>query len=200
MKEFSLASARKLGIDLPIREVKSEIIPGNDRLEVYEQGDHLFTANNICLSLLYESSTSLSALWIKKIPVYSQEVIPIDSEGMMKGDRFIHFNREAYLIPVSEISGKNFGEPLQKFEVYQLDKTDNGIPVVKIPDYKDFLGPEKVKVNNPHLWAPEDMMVSCLRNLNIECYKGKEGIELELEKTKAKKAGRSLVSKEYLTA
>ena len=149
--------------------------------------------------MLYESSTSLSTLWPRRLPLFKDEVFPIDTEGMQKGERFIHFNREAYLIPLEEIAQKKFGTPLNNFEVFQLDRIENGVPRVKTPSYvQSYLGPEGVSVNHPHLWAPEDMMVNCLRSLNVAGYKGQRGLELELEKIKVRKEGRSLVPKEYL--
>ncbi|MEK6933398.1 MAG: hypothetical protein AABW75_00815 [Nanoarchaeota archaeon] len=75
-KEETLKRARLFNIDLPTREVKSEIIPGTDRLEVYENNVPLFTADKVCISLLYESSTSLSTLWPRRLPLFTDEVVP----------------------------------------------------------------------------------------------------------------------------
>lgn len=141
----------------------------------------------------------MTTLWLRKLPISSEEVIAIDAEGMEKGGKFIHFNREAYFIPLKEINNKRFGTPLNNFRVSQLDHIDQGKPFVRLPsDEKPYLGPEGVSVTHPHLWAPEDMMVVCLAGLGIEGYKGRNRLELELEKTKARKEGRSLVPSEYL--
>ena len=82
---------------------------------------------------------------------------------MEKQERFIHFNRETYLIPLEEVINKKFGTPLNNFQVFQLDRVENGIPYIKTPTHEPpYLGPEGFSVTHPHLWAPEDMMVNCL--------------------------------------
>ncbi len=87
--EYTLASAKNLGIDLPARNVRVEMLPAKDTLEVYhEQGEFIFKAH-ASLSLLWESATSLSALWIRKLPLSAAEVYPIDAEGMMKDGKFV---------------------------------------------------------------------------------------------------------------
>lgn len=198
-EEETLKRAQLFKIDLPIRKIKSEILEGRDRLEVYENNLPLFKAEKVCISVVYESVTSLSTLWPRKLPLHGNEVVPIDTEGMEKQGKFIHFNREAYLIPLEEIVNKKFGTPLNKFEVYQLDKVESGIPQVKTPFYSQpYLGPEGVAVTNPHIWAPEDMMVNCLRSLDVAGYRGSDGLQLELEKIKSRKDNRSLVPREYL--
>lgn len=198
-KEETLARARFFKLNLPTREVKSEILPGYDRLEVYEDNKHLFTADKVSISLVHESVTSLSTLWTRRLPLSSDEVVPIDTEGMVIKGEFRHFNRESFFIPLEEIIDKQFGTPLNNFRVFQLDRIESGTPYVKTPSYEPpYFGPEKVVVNNPHLWSPEDMMDNCLRSLGVHGYKGRGALQLGLQKIKARRDKKSLVPEEYL--
>ena len=198
-KDYTIRSAKRLGINLDLRIVKPEIIPSSDTLEVYEDDKELFIARNVCVSLLYESATSLTTLLLRKLPLSSEEVVAVDAEGIEKAEKFIHFNREAYFIPLKEINNKRFGTPLFDFRVSQLGSVLDGRPFVRQPrDEKPYLGPEGVTSSYQHLWAPEDMMVACLAGLGLEGYRGRNRLELELEKTRARKDKRSLVPSEYL--
>ncbi|MBI2631636.1 hypothetical protein HYW75_01395 [Candidatus Pacearchaeota archaeon] len=117
---------------------------------------------------------------------------------VIKGE-FRHFNRESFFIPLEEIIDKQFGTPLNNFRVFQLDRIESGTPYVKTPSYEPpYFGPEKVVVNNPHLWSPEDMMDNCLRSLGVHGYKGRGALQLGLQKIKARRDKKSLVPEEYL--
>lgn len=196
-QEYTLQSARRLGIDIPPRLVDVEMLPCKDRLEVYEGGKLLFNAS-VCLALLYESSTSLSALWLRKFSVSSEEVLPVDAEGMMKEGRFKHFNRESYFVSLDEIALQPFGTPLQSPRVFQT-RIEDGKPIIYTPQsLPPYYGPENVMVKHPHLWAPDDLMVACFAGLDIVNYRGKNRLDLELWKMQMKRTGRPLISEEFL--
>lgn len=196
-KEYTLESAKRLGIDLKPLYVDVETMEPGDKLEVYyEDGEHIFSARAF-LDILYESGTSLNALQIRKVPLASEEVLPIDAEGMIKEGKFVHFNRESYLINISDIEGKEFGSILENPRVFQT-KIENGFPKIFTPDYvKPYLGPDKVKVNHPHIWAPENLLTVCMDALGVKGYRGKK-LEIELWKEKSKKDGRSLIPEDIL--
>ncbi len=197
--DYTLASAKRLGYDFSRRfiGVPLETIPARDTLEVYtENGKKLFSIN-ACVNFLYESLTSLTSVQLRKIPFSSEEIVPIDGEFLQKGTEKIHLNRESYVISKNELSRIHFGEQLLNHQVFTLDKSKEILSVC-IPRYVEpFFGPEKVHVTVPHIWAPDDMLVSCLDNLRIAPYADKK-MQIELEKTKARKEGRSLVRKDLL--
>ena len=197
--DITLASAKRLGYDFSRRfiAVPIELIPARDTLEVYtEKGRKLFSLN-ACMNFIYESTTSLTAVQLRKIPFSSEEIVPIDGEFIQKGAEKIHLNRESYIVSKQELSNIHFGENLIHHQVFKMNKSD-GVASVCTPLYKEpFFGPEKVSVSVPHIWAPDDMLVSCLDNLRMPPYKDKK-IIIELEKTKVRKEGRSLVRKEFL--
>ena len=196
-KEHTIESAKRLGLDLQPRYVDVEILEPRDKLKVYNaDGELMFTARAF-IDLLYESATSLSALQIRKLPLSSEEVFPIDAEGMIKDGKFMHFNRESYMIKLSEIQEKSFGSLLNNPRVFQT-KIENGIPRTFTPEYsKPYLGPDKVEVTNPHVFAPEDLLTVCLDALDVNGFKGKK-LEIELWKEKSKLKGNSLLPKEVV--
>ncbi len=71
-----------------------------------------------------------------------------------------NFNREAYILSLNE-AAKSFGSILENPEVYQT-RIRQGIPELYTPSYDEpYLGPEKVPVIHPHIWAPEDLLTTC---------------------------------------
>lgn len=197
-KEYTVESARRLGLDLKTVEVNVETLDPSDTLKVYSgEGSSIYTARAF-LDLLWESSTSLTALQIRKLPLSVEDVIPIDAEGMISNEgNFIHFNRESYFLRQDELERKDFGEILKNPRVYQT-KIENGVPRVFTPEYREPLyGPEKILVRHPHVWAPEDMLVTCLDGLGVDGYKGRK-YEIELWKTKTKLEGKSLLPSDVL--
>ncbi len=195
-RDYTLESAKMLGLDLDYLTVKVETLDPSDKLEVYyEDGEHIFTAKAF-LDLLWESSTSLTALQIRKLPLSVEEVFPIDAEGMIKDGRFVHFNRESYVLSKEEVSNKQFGTILENPRVFQTRITDD----IRIytPSYNPpYLGPDKTPVTSPHVFAPEDMLTACLDALQIQGYKGKK-LEIELWKEKTKLEGSSLLPEAVL--
>lgn len=52
---------------------------------------------------------------------------------------------------------------------------------------------------NPHIWAPEDLLTTCLDGLGLEGYKGKKH-DMELWKLKSRRNGKSLIPQEFLAS
>ncbi|MBR9704938.1 hypothetical protein GOV12_05990 [Candidatus Pacearchaeota archaeon] len=196
-REYTLKAANRLGLDLKPLYVDVETLPSNDTLNVfYEDGQHIFSSQGQgFLDLLWEGSTSLGLMQIRKIPFSSQEVLPIDAEGMPKGDKWLHFNRESYLIHPDEIKNKSFGTPLDNPRVFQT-QIISGQPIITTPDYNPpFLGPDAIEVIHPHIWAPENHLTVCLDALEVPGY---NRLRCELEKEKQKLEGKSLIPDEFL--
>ncbi|MBI2672542.1 hypothetical protein HYX16_06430 [Candidatus Woesearchaeota archaeon] len=196
-QEYTHASAKRLGIDLRERLVDVELVPPTDTLEVYDHNcNQIFTAKAF-LRFIYESNTSLNASQIRQLPLSSDEVVPIDAEGMISKDgKFIHFNRESYFVSLDEIAKMQFGSIMglqgQGVRVFKTMARD-GIPEVYTPEYREpFLGPDNVPVIHPHIWAPEDSLTRALDGLGIPGYKGK-WMEIELWKERSKLEGKSLL-------
>ncbi len=196
-KDCTLESAKRRGLDIESIFINTENLDPTDKLEVYyEDGEHIFTTRAF-LDLQWEGSTAINALQIRKLPLSVEDILPIDAEGVVKDDKFIHFNREAYFISLEEIKNKRFGTILEYPQVFKTD-IKNKIPNIFVPTYeKPYLGPDKVKVINPHLWAPENLLSTCLDALAIEGYKSQKH-NIELWKIKTKLEGKSLVPKEVL--
>ena len=196
-KEFTLKSANRLGIDIDSVYINVETVDPTDTLEVYyEDGEHIFTTKAF-IDLQWEASTSISALQLRKLPLSAEDIFPIDAEGTEKDGKFNHFNRESYLISLKEIKNKKFGSILELPRVFKID-IKNKIPSIFTPIYeRPYLGPDKVEVINPHVWAPEDLLSTCLDALSIEGYKGQKH-NIELWKIKSKLEGRSLVPHDVL--
>ena len=184
-KHGTLESAKRIGLNLRSLFVDVETLPASDTLEVYyEGGEHIFTTRTF-LDLLWESQASLNALQLRRLPFSLDEVLPVDAEYFMnKEKKPIHINRESYILHPSEIPN-SFGRPLNAQKVYQTRVDESGIPKVFTPQYeKPYLGPDKLKVTHPHVWAPEDLLTTCLDALSVEGYKGrKQDIELWKERT-----------------
>jgi len=201
-KEHTLATAKRLKIDLDVVKpiyIDAETLPSNDRLMVfYENGEHIFTSfGRGFLDLMWDDSTSFSLMQIRLMPFSSEEVLPVDTEGMMKGDRFIHFNRESYFINLADVANKPFGTPLLNPRVYQ-SRIENGIPIVYTPEYKmPFLGPDGVEVTRPHIWAPENHTTVCLDALGVPGFSGKR-LDIELWKDRCKLQGTPMIPDEFI--
>lgn len=196
-KDHTLESAKTMGLDLEPVYIEFETLDPTDKLEVYyEDGEHIYTAKAF-LDLQWEASTSISALQIRKLPLSVEDILPIDAEGILKDSKFIHFNREAYFISLEEIRNKKFGSILRSPRVFKTEIRDR-IPHIFSPIYeKPYLGPDKIEVTNPHIWAPENLLSTCLDALEVEGYKGQKH-NTELWKIKTKLEGSGLIPKEVL--
>jgi len=199
-KDYTLEAAKRLGLNLRPRFVDVEVFEPTDTLEVYyEDGEHIFTTRAF-LEFIYESQTSLNALWLRRFPLSSNEIHPVDAEGMVKDGQFQHFNRESYVIDPSEVANISFGSILQRRPRVVQTRIESGIPRVYKPEYKEpYLGPDKVPVVHPHVWAPEDLLVRTLDALNVPGYAGKWR-EIELWKERSRLERRSLLPQEVLAA
>ncbi len=205
LKEYTLQAAKNLGISEyfqnRLRFVEVETLPSNDKLEVCdEKGNIIFTSEGKgFLDFMWDNSTSLSLMQIRKLPLSSEEVLPIDAEGMMGQDgRYIHFNRESYLIPLSELGNKAFGTPLKNPRVYKTKISLSGIPWAYNPSYSQpFYGPDEKIVNYPHLFAPENHFTVCLDALGVPGFKNRR-LDWQLWKEKCTLDNVSMIPEEFL--
>ena len=204
-REHTEQAAKRIGLDLKPEHIDVETLTGTDTLEVYTEKGKLLFRTNALLDMMWDASTSFDALFLRRLPFSSEEVLPVDAEGMMKGNRFIHFNRESYMVSLEDLRGKKpFESILENAEVYQTKIVD-GIPQVFTPEYSPpFEGPESAKISDPvqvihpHVWAPENHLTVCLDALGVEGFKGRR-FEIELWKDKCVLEGRKLVSRSLIS-
>jgi len=184
------ATAKNLGLNLEPKYTSAEVVEPTDTLKVFDADENLIFKHKTFIDFIYESSTSLNVLDVLKLPFSSKEVMPIASEGTEKDGKFIHFNQESYVIHTSEIANKPFGCILENPKVYKT-RIEKGKPIIYRPDYAEpYLGPDGVQVTDPHVWAPEDMLVRTLNAIGVEGYKW---MEMELWKEKMKLEGKSIL-------
>ncbi len=106
-KEYTERAAKRLGLDLKPEYIDVETLLGTDTLEVYNEKGRLLFKTKALLGMIWDSSTTFDALFLRRLPLFSEEILPIDAEGMTKNDgRFIHFNRESYIISLDDLRGK----------------------------------------------------------------------------------------------
>ncbi|MEK6889151.1 MAG: hypothetical protein AABW80_03525 [Nanoarchaeota archaeon] len=192
--ELAKKTAKNLGLELELVACDFQTLRGQDTLEVYDDsGRNLFTANGL-IDFLYETQTAMNLSCVRLLPFSSREAVPLDAEGMKKDGKFIHFNRESYIIPLSDLNGRMFGDVLDNPEVYQAN-ISRGKPNFHTPLYSPpYLGPDCVKVNHPHVWAPDNLLTRALDYLGVKGYAGKWK-EIELWKEKSRLERRSLIPK-----
>lgn len=196
-KKHTLWTAKNLGLNLPLRYIDVETLASKDTLEVYDESENLIFKLGSFIDIAYESQTNLNVQQVRLLPVSSDEVSPIDAEGMIKSGKFLHFNRESYIIDQKEIENREFGSVMQSPEVYRT-RIDGGIPKLFVPSYElPYLGPDKVLVASPHIWAPDNILVVGLDALAVAGFKGKK-LEIELWKERMKFEGKSLIPKDSL--
>jgi hypothetical protein len=201
-KHYALKSARNLGLELKPLYVDVETIDPTDTLEVYEEGGTPIFAAKVFLDIMRESSTSVNVLYIRKFPFSSDEILPIDAEGMLKNGKYTHFNLEAYIVSPSEIEGRTgkdsmpFGFPMENPAVHKV-RIENSKPIFYRKDPEPYSGPDMVKVNHPHIWAPDNLLCRALDALGVSGYKNR-WMEIELWKEKAKLDGKSLLPESVL--
>ena len=194
--QHTLESARNLGLNLKPRFVDVETLAPQDTLEVYNESGGLIFRTKANLEFIRESQTSLNALWVRKFPLTSDEVLPIDAEGAFKDANFVHFNRESYLVSLDEIRHMRFGSVISFPRVYQTKFDSQGLPQIFTPEYTEpNLGPGKIQVINPHIWAPENLLTRTLDSLGVAGY---NWLDVELWKEGSKLEGKSLLPEEVL--
>ncbi|MEN9626411.1 MAG: hypothetical protein RL557_739 [archaeon] len=183
LKNYTLASAQKLGLDMRSYEVTEFVDEGTDTLDVfYEDGTKLFSVKTY-LDMMFDMDTSLNILQIRRLNISSDEVVPVDIEGFFKNDKYIHFNRESFLLHPREITNLCFAEPLQNPRVSQ-SKLDGKFPQVYSEVPQEFLGPGGTPVTHPYLFAPDNLLTVGLDALRIPGYtKKKLRTELWKEQT-----------------
>jgi len=173
LAHHSKESAERLGFDLKTYQVKEELAESKDRLEVYDHhGDLIFSVNTF-LDMMFDTDTSLNILQIRKLDIASDEVLPVDAEGMFKDGKFMHFNRKSFIIPFNTIVNQDFGHPLVNPQVYQT-RLGNSEPEIYTPEPKEFLGPGATPVTHPYLFCPENLLTVSLDALGIEGYDGEK--------------------------
>lgn len=196
-QELTLQTAKNLGIHLEHMVADFGVLPCTDVLEVYDEEENFLFTTRALVDFLYETQTAINVSTIRTLPFSSKEVLPLDAEGMMKNGRFIHFNRESYIIGLDELMNKEFGDALENPEVHQVRVID-GEPHFYSPTYHSpYLGPGAIEVTHPHIWAPNNLLTRALDALGVESYKGKWK-EIELKKETYRLQGRSLISPRFL--
>lgn len=183
LKQHSLETAKRLGMDIPTIEVSEKLLEPKDKLEVYDNsGNEIFSVNGFA-DVMYDAATSVNMLQLRQLGISSEEIYPIDAEGMIKDSKFVHFNRESFLIHPSKIESLKFGYPLENQIAYKTN-FKNGKPEV-YPYYpEEKLGPGATPVTHSFLWAPENLLCNCLDGLGVKGFAGnKLQIELWKEKT-----------------
>jgi len=195
-KEYTAESAKRIGLDMKPHFVDIELLDPTDRIEVFdEDGSKLFTYD--CFSFFkWESETSVESVQIRRLPLMAEEILPIDTEGMVnKQGNYERFNRESYIISPEEIRGKRFGDVLENPQVFQAEIV-KGMPNIYKPNYTHppYYGPDMVPVNHPHVWAPEDQLTRHLDALGL----GQSWIDVELWKERTKLEGKGLLPESVL--
>jgi len=200
-KQYTLLSAKRLGLDhLPLREVAEEFIPGKDKLNVfYEGGEKIFSLDTH-FTMLWDIDASTIAMQIRRLDIHSEEIIPIDAEGMFNpdGSYKVHFNRESFIINPRDIRRGNFADfansldtldyayPLKNPKVFQsyLDQQRGRIVYTPNNSPLAYKGPGNVAVTRPYLFAPQDTLRACLDGLEVPgYYRRKLHLEQEICKT-----------------
>ena len=150
------------------------------------------------LEMIWESQTSINALWTRRYPTLSSdEIVPVDAEGMMKDGKFVHFNRESLVIDPRDIANLRFGEVLPNPVVYKT-RIEGGVPIAFKPEYVEpFLGPDGIQVKHPHVWGPEDLICRELDALDVPGYAGR-WMEIERDKERKIRDGQSLLPDDVL--
>jgi hypothetical protein len=209
-KHHTIESAKRMGLeDLTLREVKEEILPGKDTLNVlYEVGNHIYQLQTN-FTMLWNIDASTIAMQIRKLDIDSSEILPMDAEFMKRGDSIIHFNRESFIVDPNSIQvpkvnpdfipttleGLGYACPMHNPQVFQSYLDPKRGRIIHTPHNSplEFLGPGKTKVNQPYLWAPQDTLRACLDALEVPGYKGKKlHWELEISKAFAERPGRNI--------
>jgi len=195
-KEYTLKTAERLGIRLKPRYVDVGIEHGEDVLEVYDEDGSQILHLNAILNFTWYPCTALNVVFIRRFPFSHEEVLPVDAEGDYENGRFVHFNRESYVLDSSDIKYKWFGDilgnGLRNPIVYQT-RIERGKPIPYEPQYeRPYFGPEGKEVIHPHIWAPDNQLPSALEALGIWGDKGR-WMELEIWKQKRKLKGRDLL-------
>jgi hypothetical protein len=195
-REHTIRSAIRLGIDYPIREVGEYFLPGRDKLNVYdEDGGKIFSMNNF-FTMLWDVDASTIAMQIRRLDICSDEIWPIDTEGIFTDDGNgyrRHFNRESFIVDptyISRVNARNLDELnycniMTRPQVFRSWFDGNGRLEVYRPLNSDleYLGPGAVPVNSSYLWAPQDTLRACLDGLGIPGYEGRKlHLERELDK------------------
>jgi hypothetical protein len=194
-REETIESAKRLGLNLRPMFVDVETMEPRDTLEVYDSSGSLIFRTRANLDFMYESATSLNALQLRRHPLSSDEVLPIDAEGMFRGGAFVHFNRESYVLDLDRLRDLRFGSVLPDPEVHQT-RVEGSSPVIFRPEYtQPYLGPDKVPVIDPHIWAPDNLLARALDALDV---RGFNWMEIELWKERLKLEGNSLLPEKVL--
>jgi len=192
-EHYTLESAKRLGIDLAkVKPLVMDVatVEPTDTLKVFDADYNLLFQVQGFIEFMYEGQTTITTSQIRKLPFMADEIFPIDAEGYEIDGKYIHFNRESYILDPNVIKNLQFGAILPSPEVYKTKIVD-GIPIIVHPDYTEpYFGPDGVKVVDPHVWASEDLLMRMLDALRIPGY---DWIRAELWKEKSKLEGKPLV-------
>ncbi|MEK6887729.1 MAG: hypothetical protein AABX14_02160 [Candidatus Aenigmatarchaeota archaeon] len=157
-RAITLDAANRIGLDTrrPVgTDFLEPIIELPDRVKIYS-GDDLVSSTPAYLQFLWEAEAAINALKVYIVDFDPENVIAVDTEGMMKGDDFVHFNRETFVFG-DEIRNKSFGDWLDNPVVYKTARTEEGtVPVLQE-------GP----ADAPYVFMPDDMLSRILYGTGI---------------------------------
>jgi len=147
---IAVRAARR--INLPIKAVKYvpfDYKEGPDELLLDTNGKFISSTMGY-LDFFWESEAGLTLLR----PCYvlydrPEKVIAIDTEGKMKGEKYVHFQRETFMLKPEEIRGKNFGDHLDGVKVFKPELGEGQTQVrVQSED----------QAKEPYFYRPDDML------------------------------------------
>ncbi len=180
LEKYTIETAKKIGLGgLEKYEIGARLLNVLDKVEFYDSHGRPLCQENACVVFNYESETGITALQIIELDINSWEILPVDAEGKQSDGKFVRFNRESYILNPNNIG--EFGSYLDNPDVNQV-VIENGIPKGHRTGYEPpFLGMDLVEVKQPHLWAPDELLVRALDAIGVKGYAGK-WMEIELWK------------------
>jgi len=190
-EEFVLKTMENLGIykqNYKIIPTDIEIDEGRDILEIRDEDDNIIFQTKTNLAFGWTGSTTMNALWVLRVPYTSDEIIPVDTEGMFEDGKYKHFERETYKVSLEELN-KKWGSKLVMPDVYKA-KIENGKVSIYTPEYKPpFYSPsllgevdleQKITEDKyPHIFWPDELLRKMLTVLEVDHYFRWMDIELE---------------------
>lgn len=201
LEKYVDATLKRFGLDfgskrryIDLERIEEE----SDTLNVFdEKGKKIFTRRGF-ISPLWESATSLtidSLYQAKGITADEVQLVCAEFRNTPAGP--VHIPEEGYLLPLSQFETLKFGTPIENVEMFLATFNSGKIEVLK-PEPLEYLGPERVAVNHPHLFAPDDQLVHVLGGMGIGEYAGKGRLQVELLKILARKEGKTLLPEDVV--
>ena len=156
-RTISLDLARTIGVNTekPV-EALFHYDTGHDTIEIYEDG-RLVSRTDGYSYFIWESEVASNIVQRCYIDFDPENILPVDTEGMLKDNKYIHFNRETFLFG-DEIKNKKFGDKIENPVVYRSEIINGYImPVLQ----------EKEPADAPYVFMPDDTLSRTLYGLGI---------------------------------